>query len=136
MDSMDSFWEHSIGEERLDGAPYDAPDPKFSMEILDDTVDGRNPAPPGRYETLWILGYLPYQLVQDFFHQPYHSLWIKVWLIMAHHLLGLGLGSVAQRSRSLTMLGVKRWVANAALFNDFLHIKTSVACEDIKPHLA
>ena len=31
------------------------------------TVDGTNPAPP---ETL-SMGYLPYQLVQDFFHQPY-----------------------------------------------------------------
>ena len=27
------------------------------------TVDGRNPAPPGMYETLYIMGYLPYQLV-------------------------------------------------------------------------
>ena len=34
------------------------------------------------YETLQIMGYLPYQLVQDFFHQPYHWLWIKVWLIV------------------------------------------------------
>jgi len=35
------------------------------------TVYGRNPAPPGTYETLQIMGYLPYQLVQDFFHQQY-----------------------------------------------------------------
>jgi len=33
------------------------------------TVDGRNPAPPGMYKTLTIMGYLPYQLVQDFIHQ-------------------------------------------------------------------
>ena len=33
------------------------------------TVDGRNPARPGMHETLYIPGYLPYQLVQDFFHQ-------------------------------------------------------------------
>ena len=34
------------------------------------TVDGRNPKqPPGMYKTLWIMGYLLYQLVQDFFHQ-------------------------------------------------------------------
>ena len=32
------------------------------------TVDGRNPAPPGMYKTLWIMGYATYQLVQDFFH--------------------------------------------------------------------
>jgi len=30
---------------------------------LDDTVDGRNPAPPGMYKILDIIGYLPYQLV-------------------------------------------------------------------------
>ena len=34
-------------------------------------VDGRNPAPVEICKTLWILGYLPCQLVQDFFHQPY-----------------------------------------------------------------
>ena len=32
----------------------------------------RNPKqPPGMYKTLQIMGYLLYQLVQDFFHQPY-----------------------------------------------------------------
>ena len=39
--------------------------------LLGDSVDGRNPAPPGMYETLQIVVYLPYQLVQDFFHQPH-----------------------------------------------------------------
>ena len=39
--------------------------------ILQTTVDGRNPAPPDMYETLQIMRYLPYQLVQDFFHQQY-----------------------------------------------------------------
>ena len=28
------------------------------------TVDGRNPAPPGMYKTLSIIGYIPYQLVR------------------------------------------------------------------------
>ena len=36
------------------------------------TVDGRNPTPPGTCKTLQIMGYLPYQLVQDFVHQQYH----------------------------------------------------------------
>ena len=27
--------------------------------------------PPDMYGTLWIMGYLPYELVQDFFHQQY-----------------------------------------------------------------
>ena len=40
---------------------------------ISSAVDGRNPAPPGMYETLWIMGYVPYQLVQDFFHQQYVS---------------------------------------------------------------
>ena len=31
--------------------------------IPNDTVHGRNPAPPNMYETLWIMGYLPYQQV-------------------------------------------------------------------------
>ena len=39
-----------------------------------DTVDGRNAAPPGMYKTLLKMGYLSYQLVQDFFHQQYHQL--------------------------------------------------------------
>ena len=38
---------------------------------LNNTLDGRNPAPPGMYETLWIMRYLLYQLEQDFFHQQY-----------------------------------------------------------------
>ena len=35
------------------------------------TVDGRNPAPPVTYETLWNMGYSRYQLVQEFFHQQH-----------------------------------------------------------------
>ena len=37
------------------------------------TADGRNPAPPGMPKTLEIIGYLPYQLVQDFFHLQCHG---------------------------------------------------------------
>ncbi len=40
------------------------------LRYHDDTVDGRNlKQPPGMYKTLQIMGYLLYQLVQDFFHQ-------------------------------------------------------------------
>ena len=35
------------------------------------TVDGRNPATPKMSETLQIMGYLPYQPVEDFSHQQY-----------------------------------------------------------------
>ena len=42
-----------------------------SFQWAGNTVDGRNPAPLGMYETLQIMGYLPYQLVQDIFHQHY-----------------------------------------------------------------
>ena len=38
-----------------------------------DTVDGRNPAPPNMHETLYIMRYLQYQQVQDFFHQQCHK---------------------------------------------------------------
>jgi len=38
---------------------------------IDDTVDARNPAPPCMVETLYIIGYTTYQLVQDFFHPQY-----------------------------------------------------------------
>ncbi len=41
----------------------------IQLAVKCDTVDGRNPAPPGMYETPEIVVYLPYQLVQDFFHQ-------------------------------------------------------------------
>ena len=43
----------------------------FFICVICDPVGGRNPAPPGMYETLQMTGYLPYQLVQDFFHQPH-----------------------------------------------------------------
>ena len=43
----------------------------FDMVYGIPTVDGRNPAPPEMYKTLKIMGYLPDQLVQDFFHQQY-----------------------------------------------------------------
>ncbi len=45
------------------------------------TVDERNPAPPGMYKTLWILGYLLHQLVQDFFHQQYFGETFMCFLI-------------------------------------------------------
>ena len=46
------------------------------------TVDGRNPAitTPGMYKTLEMIGYLPYQLVQDFCHQPYLFLFVDGFL--------------------------------------------------------
>ena len=43
------------------------------LKKLIPTVDGWNPAPPGMCKTWWIMGYLPYQMVQDFSHQQYHS---------------------------------------------------------------
>ena len=54
---------------------------------LRDTVDGWNPAPPGMYETLWIMGYLPYQLVQDFFHQQYQYYIPSVTVSHCRHLI-------------------------------------------------
>ena len=36
-----------------------------------DTVDGRNPAPPGMYKTLQIMGQTTYELVLGFLHQQY-----------------------------------------------------------------
>ena len=42
-----------------------------TLVLLFNTVDGWNPAPPGMYETLWIMGKTTYQLVQDFSHQQY-----------------------------------------------------------------
>ena len=37
--------------------------PHLNLQKSYNTVDGRNPAPPNMYETLQIMGYLPYQLV-------------------------------------------------------------------------
>ena len=51
-------------------------DSLISTQVCYDTVDGRIPAPPGMLKTLKIIGYLPYQLVQDFFHQQYLYLFI------------------------------------------------------------
>jgi hypothetical protein len=45
--------------------------PDKNIINIDDTVDARNPAPPCMVETLYIIGYTTYQLVQDFFH-PQH----------------------------------------------------------------
>ena len=42
------------------------------------TVDGRNPAPLVMYETSQIMGHLPFQLVQDFLHQPYVRIFVSV----------------------------------------------------------
>ena len=36
-------------------------------------VDGRHPAPSNIHETLKIIGYLPYQLMQDFLNQQYET---------------------------------------------------------------
>ena len=49
--------------------------PDFSC--LTDTADGRNPKqPPGMYKTVFLMGYLPYQLVQDFSQQHMVSLYM------------------------------------------------------------
>ena len=50
--------------------------------VFTHTVDGKNHAPPGMYITLWILGYLLHQLVQDFFHQQYYILAMNEWWLM------------------------------------------------------
>ncbi len=43
--------------------------------LLVHIVDGRNPKqPPGMFKTMYIMGHLPYQLLQDFFHQQYHEI--------------------------------------------------------------
>ena len=52
----------------------------LSRYLQGPTVDGRNPAPPGMYKTLQTMGYLPYQLVQDFVHQQYDH--PKRWLAL------------------------------------------------------
>ena len=56
---------------KVHGSHLDYESSRLHEKIRHDTVDGRNPAPPGMYETLQIMGYLSYQLVQDFFHQQY-----------------------------------------------------------------
>ena len=38
----------------------------YMARYVKDT-DGRNPAPPDMYETMYIMGYVPYQPVQDCF---------------------------------------------------------------------
>ena len=48
--------------------------PKYALGKAYDAVDGRNPAPPGMYKTLKIMGSTTYQLVQDFSHQQYDML--------------------------------------------------------------
>ena len=42
------------------------------------TVDGRNPAPPGMVKTLYIMGWSSL-VVQDFVHQQYHKTFPKFW---------------------------------------------------------
>jgi len=41
--------------------------------MMNNTVDGQNPAPPGMYKTLKIMGSSSSLVVQDFFHQQYHG---------------------------------------------------------------
>jgi len=41
--------------------------------ILDDTVDGRNPAPVDRWFIPLFIGFQPSKVVQDFFHPPYFT---------------------------------------------------------------
>ena len=41
------------------------------VDIMIDTVDGRNPAPPEMHKALQIMGCSPYQLVQVFSNQHY-----------------------------------------------------------------
>ena len=46
------------------------------MGVDKNIVDGGNPAPPGMYKALQIMGKTTYELVQDFLHQQYGS---KLW---------------------------------------------------------
>ena len=73
-------------EPKLDIGLVKAKPPTIKVELWNlsihcPAVEGRNPQqPPGMYKTLY--GYLPTQLVQDFFHQQHH--WEKnpifLWL--------------------------------------------------------
>ena len=69
----------------------------FLMALRDgnpgDTVDGWNPAPAIIYETLWKMGYFPYQMVQDFFHQQYLNSWWRLGNGMEVHLLRFSIES-------------------------------------------
>ena len=53
---------HTVGKCRLPGCSHWRPN----------TVDKRNPAPPGMYKTLYIMGQTTYQVVQHVLHQQYH----------------------------------------------------------------
>ena len=50
--------------------------------VLEDILlmEGILRSPPGMYKTLEMMGYLPYQLVQDFCHQPYLFLFVDGFL--------------------------------------------------------
>ena len=53
----------------------------------DDTVDGRNPAPVDMVNISLFTGSYTSQVVQDFFHQPYHKICTQVkWKHMAIYL--------------------------------------------------
>ena len=52
---------------------------KLSGELL---LMDKHPAPPDMYETLHKNGHLPYQLVQDFFHQQYWSEYVLFQLMV------------------------------------------------------
>ena len=58
------------------------------VDAIYDTVDGRNPAPPVIYGTLWKMGNSPYQLVQDSLHQQ--LLCMAAWLQVPKALRGTG----------------------------------------------
>ena len=57
------------------GANYTQTD----LYIYINTVDGRNPAPPNMYETLWIMGYLSYQLVSRISEPSTVCIYGKIW---------------------------------------------------------
>ena len=56
------------------GSSLGVPQGKHTKRCGKPTVEGRNPAPPWMVETLKIMGWTIYQLVQDFFHPQYGCL--------------------------------------------------------------
>ena len=56
----------------------------FPALVSGDTADGKNPANHLLPETLWKMQYSPYQLLQDFFHQQYFCVYLRIFFVQTY----------------------------------------------------
>ena len=74
---------HGLWINTVDGSENPKQPPGMYQNPVNNGINYQPPLPV-TYETIWIMGSLPYQLMQDFFHQLFVHVWFWVTYEASH----------------------------------------------------